>query len=281
LKLVPKDTQFDAVAGYADLVPPLVIAHIIEITDALALEFIAQSQEFGRLFDRGNSLKLFARFDAVVKKFRPLFAAEIKLVRERGSSGALGRMVAASALMGEEDDLVLADHIMLLLLTGAESTSATIGRGVAAMLDEGIDLRRVTHDARYADQIVEETLRFDGPVQHVTRIATCEVTLAGATVKAGDRLQVFLGAANRDQDNFDRSELFRPERTETRHLGFGAGQHYCIGAGIARIEIRIALQMIASLSPIALEHGQRKWRDRQTIRRLDRLMVCFPNQETK
>jgi cytochrome P450 len=95
--------------------------------------------------------------------------------------------------------------------------------------------------------LVEETLRWDAPVQSVLRRTTAEVELAGARIPAGAIALLLLGSANRDERVFDDAERFRLDRDGARHLAFGAGPHYCLGATLARMEAEAALGALLDL----------------------------------
>ncbi|WP_078614995.1 cytochrome P450 [Streptomyces sp. NRRL S-475] len=127
----------------------------------------------------------------------------------------------------------------LLIYAGFETTSTFIGKAVRATLHAGVrpgDLKAGPAAA------VEELLRFDTSVQQVARFATAPIDVAGQRVAAGDLVLIMLGAANRDPDVFEGPDHLRPGREIRRHLTFGFGAHYCLGAGLARLEAEAALR---------------------------------------
>ena len=134
---------------------------------------------------------------------------------------------------------------------GHETTTNLIARGVALLLTD----RRQWHDLcanpTLAAAAVEETLRFDGPAKTMPRTATTDVEVAGVRIPAGERVLPMFTSANRDETVFpdaDRFDIHRP-RPDQPHLGFGRGQHYCAGAGLGRLEGRIALEVLARRLP--------------------------------
>jgi cytochrome P450 len=92
--------------------------------------------------------------------------------------------------------------------------------------------------------VVEEAARLVGPAQFLYRRATSDVELGGAVIRGGERLAVSFAAANRDPDAFTDPDAFRPGRGGPAHLGFGSGVHYCLGANLARLEVRVALRVL-------------------------------------
>lgn len=126
-----------------------------------------------------------------------------------------------------------------LIYAGFETTSSFIGKAVRSILHTGS-----WEQLRGADisSAVEELLRFDTSVQQVARVATESIEVAGQQISAGDLVLIMLGTANRDGEVFGRPDHLDYERRMQRHLGFGYGAHYCLGAGLARLEAQLALE---------------------------------------
>ncbi len=133
----------------------------------------------------------------------------------------------------------------LLLHAGFETTSTFIGKAVRAAVHSGTWHRLTALDAAEA---VEELLRFDTSVQQVARVAREPVEVAGQRIGAGELVLLMLGVANRDAAAFPRPDRLEPGRRIKRHLAFGLGGHYCLGARLARLEARVALRALAGRS---------------------------------
>ncbi|MFC5174875.1 MULTISPECIES: cytochrome P450 [Streptomyces] len=131
----------------------------------------------------------------------------------------------------------------LLIYAGFETTSTFIGKAVRAALHAGAweDVVKAGPDAA-----VEELLRFDTSVQQVARFATAPVDVAGHRIAAGDLVLIMLGAANRSPAVFDDPDHLTPGREIRRHLTFGFGAHYCLGAGLARLETEVVLRRLGA-----------------------------------
>ena len=133
---------------------------------------------------------------------------------------------------------------IVLLVAGNETTTNLISNQLR-ILSERPDLwKRLRADRSLLPAAVEETVRFDCPVQNLGRQTTRPVTVSGVRIPEDSRVIVSYGAANRDPAAFEAPEEYRPERTERRHVGFGQGVHFCLGAGLARLEGRIALDAL-------------------------------------
>jgi cytochrome P450 len=130
----------------------------------------------------------------------------------------------------------------VLFLGGVESTAGLTG-SLFKLLAENPDQRELLRrDPALAPAVVEETIRHSSPLQLVGRTTAREVTLHGTTIPAGARVVLVYGAANRDERQFADPDTFDVARGRIRHLGFGEGRHGCLGAPLARLEARIALE---------------------------------------
>jgi cytochrome P450 len=123
--------------------------------------------------------------------------------------------------------------------------------------------------------VIEETLRFDPPVQLIGRIAADDMTIGDTDVPKGDVMMLLLAAAHRDPAAFDRPDQFDPNRTPIRHLGFGKGPHFCVGAPLARLEASIALTALAARFPAARLDGEPRYKPNLTLRGMASLQVAI------
>jgi cytochrome P450 len=135
--------------------------------------------------------------------------------------------------------------IMLLLIAGNETTTNLIGNAATALLDHPGELARLSRDPALIPGAVEEALRYESPIQVVFRTATQDVELAGVKIPKGAYVAPLLGSANRDGRRFPDPDRFDIERNPQGHVGFGFGKHFCLGASLARLEARIALEALA------------------------------------
>ena len=134
--------------------------------------------------------------------------------------------------------------IILLLVAGNETTTNLIGNTTLALLEHPETLERVAAAPSLVPSLVEETLRWDSPVQLIFRETTREVELPSGKIPAGASLALLLAAANRDERVFEAGERFDIDRNPAGHVGFGFGVHFCLGASLARLEARVALETL-------------------------------------
>jgi cytochrome P450 len=169
--------------------------------------------------------------------FRPL--AEQRRVEPRDD--LLSGLVAAEEEGSKLEFNELLQMLILLLVAGNETTTTLIGSAVLALLDNPEQLERLRADRALLPTAVEEVMRFGSPVQLDPRRATRDLEIDGVKIAADQIVISWLGSANRDEAVFDAPEVFDIGRKDNRHLGFGFGQHFCLGANLARLEARVAL----------------------------------------
>lgn len=188
----------------------------------------------------------------------------------------------ASALLAaeEHDDRLTEDEIIataiLLLFAGHETTTNLIGNGMLALLRAPAELARLRAQPAVATSAVEEILRYDGPSGAMTRVALEDVAIDGVNIPRGDRLFLMINAANRDPRQFEDADRFDVTRDPNRHVAFGAGIHFCVGAPLARLEAQIAVPaLLAALPDLALATDAPAWLDSLVFRGVTSLPVTF------
>lgn len=149
---------------------------------------------------------------------------------------------AASALT----DLEVYLFFSLLFSAGAETTRNAVGGGLLALAEHPDQLRALRNDFDLLPTAVEEIVRWTSPSPSKRRTATRDVSLGGHAIEAGQKVQIWEGSANRDASVFDRSDEFDISRKPNPHLGFGQGVHYCLGANLARLELRVLYEELLS-----------------------------------
>jgi cytochrome P450 len=161
-------------------------------------------------------------------------------------------------------DTELVSTVALLIIAGHETTVHLIGNTVFLVAVDKKTRAAALRDSESLRGIVEETLRFEGPAHTTTmRHTISEVTLGETTISAGEFVLVSLAAANRDPNKFAKPDEFDPARKTGGHLGFGHGIHYCVGAGLARLEAEVALERLFARFPgltIATDPSKLRWR---------------------
>lgn len=145
----------------------------------------------------------------------------------------------------------LLSTVFQLIVAGHDTTTSLIGNGVVALLLHPDQLQRLRADSSRIPAAIEEVLRYDAPVPHSTfRVATEPVDLGGVTIPAGAQVIVCLASANRDDAQYSDPEALALDRDEARHLGFGHGIHFCLGAALARLEGELAFTALLARFPV-------------------------------
>jgi cytochrome P450 len=202
-----------------------------------------------------------------------------ELIAERRAAPR-GDLLSALIAAEEAGDKLSEDELIatciLLLIAGHETTVNLIGNGTLALLRHPEELCRLRETPGLITSAVEELLRYDGPVQRTARITSTEVTIGGRTIPRDEMVMPFIGAADRDPAQFpdpDRLDLGRPDN---RHIAFGWGIHFCLGAPLARVEGQIAIDtLVRRLPRLALVDDEPEYRQSLTLRGLKALPVIF------
>lgn len=164
---------------------------------------------------------------------------------------------------------------IFLFVAGHETTSSLLASGTYLLLNRPDQWRRLDpHDAPSVHRAIEEFLRYESPVTRAPRVAREDLQLHGRSIRTGQAVTFLLGAANRDPDQFPDPDRFDIDRSPNKHLAFGFGRHFCIGAELARLEASIAFPMIfKQLATLRLDGDQVRWRAAFGVRALEALPV--------
>lgn len=273
--------RFDLIADFAEPLPAYVIMDMLGVpradlrsvrrwSDELALFVGAARGAGGGRYDRAEEgahrLAEFFRALVAERRARPRDDLTTALIRAREAGGTL-------------DDEEIVASTVLLLFAGHETTTHLIGNGMLHMLRLEAPWRRLVAAPAEAETAVEECLRFDGPIGAIGRVVAAPIEIGRRRLAEGERVFALLNAGNRDPEAFPAADQFDIGRNPNRHLTFGFGIHFCLGAPLARLEGRIALQQLARHFPrLALDDGDGPdWVDSLVLRGLRRLPVINHN----
>jgi len=272
--------RFEVVSDLAYPLPVTVICRLLGVPMADEAEFSGASKLLAKALDpffmlTGEPAGGIAKRIAAGQWLRGYLHDLIAQRRAQPGDDLMSRMIAVE----ESGDQLAEDEIvstaMLVLIAGHETTVNLIGNAVLAMLRDRPQWTALAADAGRAAAVVEETLRYDPPVHLVARIAADDMTIGGTAVGKGDTMMLLLAAAAHDASEFDRPEEFNPDRKAFRHLSFGRGLHYCLGAPLARLEAAVALSAVTSRFPDARLAGEPVYKPNVTLRGLESLDVVI------
>jgi cytochrome P450 len=203
----------------------------------------------------------------------------LALIPERRRSPG-GDLVSGLVQVHDSGGRLTEDEIIttcrLLLIAGHETTRGLIGGGVLALLRHPAQLAALRSDPGLMDRCIEEVLRYDPPVQLLVRSALEEAKIGDALVPAGATALMLVGAANRDEVLCDDPDDFDITRGARRHLAFGHGIHFCLGAPLARVEAAIALRQLLPILPQCQVAQAPEWKPHTVLRGLEHLWLMRP-----
>lgn len=267
----------DLIDSLAYPLPVRVICALLGVPAADEALFTAWSRSVARAIDphilRGPEVD--AEISADLTELTGYLTDLLEQRRVRPGDDLLSALVAVEA----DGDRVTAheavDLARLLLVAGHETTVNLIGNAVLALLRHPDQLAALLTDPGLIDGAVDELLRYDSPVQLTQRIALEEFELSGRQIAAGDEIVLVLAAANRDPAAFKEPDRLDVRRDARRHLAFGGGIHFCLGAALARSEGRIALRALLAAFPGIALAGPPVRRPTFTLRGLSALPVSW------
>ncbi len=205
-----------------------------------------------------------------------------KLIKERHAHPK-DDLITALVQAKEGSDSLSADEVLamifLLLVAGHETTVNLIGSGTLALLEHLDQLEKLRREPVLIKPAIEELLRFVCPVETATeRYAREDITIAGTTIPRGELVLAVIGSANRDANFFDKPDALDITRENNKHLAFGQGVHYCLGAPLSRLEGQIAINTLIQRMPnlrMSVSPEQLHWRSSFILRGLEALPVSF------
>jgi len=235
------DGRLELVGELAEPVPAVAICHILGVDTGDAAKMVVWMDELAETV-------LAADFVQPQPEMTAYFLNLVDQRRRRPQVGVVDELIAAQAagtlIDGRElTDWDLIGYLSMLLAAGTETVTAGIGNMMLYLTEFDL-LDRLRAEPGLRDRAIEETLRWRPPFPCGRRYTRQATVLAGHELRVGDPVNAWISAANRDPGQFDAPDVFRVDRPVRRNLAFGVGPHYCLGAGLARLELRVVLDQI-------------------------------------
>ncbi|HWC28735.1 MAG TPA: cytochrome P450, partial [Dehalococcoidia bacterium] len=247
---LPDPRELDVVRDIAIPLPVIVIAEVLGVPLSDRDSFKAWSTDvansLGGPFQPQDVLERARQSsNEIADYFREQIAERRRQPRED--------LISALCAAEEQGDLLSEDELIatliLLLIAGNETTTNLIGNGMLALLSHPDERRRLQADPALIETAVDEMLRYEGSVQLTSRIVDHDFEFRGQRFEEGQVVLLLLGAANRDPEQFPNPDRFNVARRPNRHLAFGQGIHYCLGAPLAVAEAQVAFQTLLRRLP--------------------------------
>ncbi len=255
--------------------PVTIIGEMLGIPEADRAEFRSLVRDVVGILEMRPTAAQVAAANKAQLAIRAYFLALIAEKQRRPDDGLLSALVRVDDDGDRLSDDELVTMSVLLFAAGFETTTNLLGNGLLALLRAPDQIERLRADAALFANLPEEFLRYDGTVQMVNRVTESEVEVGGVTIPAGQVVFAAIGAGNHDPARYDHPDEFDVTRTDIQPLSFGGGVHFCLGAALARSEIRITVRaLLDRFAEIELDGEPARFQDRLTLRGLPRLAIA-------
>ena len=223
-------------------------AQALDEEPGMGVQFTHMSQEQGRQLQE----LMMKAFEASMA-YRA-YALEVIAQRRRQATEDLISILTHAEVDGQSlDDDELVMESLLILIGGDETTRHVISGGVEQLLRNRSQWELLQNDPSLVPQAVEEMIRWVSPIKNMCRTVVEDMDFHGASLKAGQKMMLLYESANRDESHFAKADVFDVRREKNDHLAFGLGTHFCLGANLARLEVRTMVeQLLVRLPDLAL-----------------------------
>lgn len=270
--------EVDFVSGFANPLPAIVIAELLGVPIEDRHAFKQWSEGMVVLFDLVKTPEQVKSAAACLAEIEGYLRDLIAERRRRPTDDLLSALAARERSGDGLDEDELIAMCTLLLAAGHETTTNLLANGLYTLLEHPGERARLVAEPALVPSAVEECLRFESPVQGMPRVAMEPLELRGHAVDEGDLMIVVVSAANRDPAIFPDPDRFDVGRGDNRHLAFGHGHHFCLGAPLARLEAQIAFsRLFARMPGLEGAYEEVEWKPTQVLRGLQALPLrCRP-----
>ena len=269
--------RMDVVRDFAFDLPAIITAEVVGMPPEDRHQFKVWSDDIAA-FSASNRLTV----EVAERAQRSLLAVRAYLLeiaaqrREQPRDDLISRLVSTEGEKETPSEGELLSTCVTFLVGGHETTTALIGSGLFALLQQPDQLQRLRDDPAAIQSAIEEFLRYESPNQRIIRLVKEDFEIEGRQIKRGQRVMFLIGAANRDPAQFPNPNRLDVCREPNRHLAFGLGPHFCIGAPLARLEATIAFTTLLRRFPdLRLAQDVPEWLSSYQLRLLKSLPVLY------
>jgi cytochrome P450 len=266
--------SMDVIGDFAYPLPALVICELMGVPVEDRDSFKGWSSDVAPILDPVSTPESLNKAMATIAQFGMYFWALIEDRRKEPRDDFLSALIAAEENDQKLNTEQLLSLCVLIFIAGHETTQNLIGNGLLALLRNNDQLEKL-RDGSPIKPAVEELLRYDSPVQLTARSALDDITVSDVTVPKGEEVIVLLGAGNRDPSVFPDPDRLDITREKSQIVSFGGGAHFCLGAGLARLEGEIAFPALLGRFPGIQLDEDPQFRPTFTLRGLESLKVRF------
>ncbi|WP_437730394.1 cytochrome P450 [Sorangium sp. So ce1335] len=272
--------ETDFVEAFAHPLPAFAIGEILGLDHALHVHFRRWADEFVAITPEVPSPEDAARVRKAIAELTGYLMEVIEKRRRAPVDDTVSDLVRAELDGQRLTDAEIVEFLVTLLIGGLETTTHLLSNSLLFLADNPDMMDRLHADPGLTALFVEEMLRYDGPVQTLPRISTADVVLSGVTIPRGVLVLPVVASANRDEAKFKDPDRFDLHRGSQGGLNFGHGIHYCIGAALARMEARVALEaVIARFRRVERVPGELRYNRTLTVRGPISLPLRFTSRQ--
>ncbi|OIK16159.1 cytochrome [Bacillus sp. MUM 116] len=268
--------NMDIVSDFAFPLASQIIAEILGVPQEDHYRFREWATSLIHSIDFTRSRKVLVNGNEVMLILRDYFKDLIKKRKQNPEEDLISLLIKEEQQGDRLTDEALLATCILLVIAGHETTVNLISNSMLVLLKHPQQMMELKEKPLLMERAVEEFLRYESPTQMIARIASEDIEINEKKIKKGDQVYILLGAANRDPLQFHEPHLLDFKREPNHHLAFGNGSHFCLGAPLARLEAKIALQsLLAWKDIIKLATPDLQWRELVGFRSLKELKITF------
>ncbi|WP_349433871.1 cytochrome P450 [Pararhizobium sp. A13] len=271
-----KDGEVELLKTYAEIIPVTVIARMLGVPVDMAPELLDWSHRMVRMYMFNPTLETELDANQASAEFSAYLKGIIDWKRDNPADDLLTHMITTEKDGERLSDDELISTAVLLLNAGHEATVHQLGNAVRVLLETGTHAEQAFADDTATERTIEECMRYAAPLHIFQRYALSDIEIAdGIQLKKGDKIGLLLAAANVDSTKFSDALTFRPDRNEGPHVSFGAGLHFCIGAPLARLELKLSLPILFERLPNLRLKSEPQVKDSYHFHGLERLELAW------